>query len=108
MRNNERFETRIYKLIGLKLTKLERRLELLVGKDVEARIISFINDMHREKNSARLINYLSHDDIAKLLATSRASVTKTLNKLKQNGVIDYNRKEIFIHDARKLELMSQD
>ena len=108
MRRNHRFETKIYKLISLKLRKVERRLELLVGKDVETRIITFIYDLYREDHNSRIANSLSHQDIAKLLATSRETVTKTFNKLKQEGVIDYNRKEITITNVEKLAILSQE
>ena len=108
MRRNHRFETKIYKLISLKLRKVERRLELLVGKDVETRIITFIYDLYREDNQLRIANRLSHQDIAKLLATSRETVTKTFNKLKQEKVIDYNRREIIVTDVEKLLLLSRE
>jgi len=108
MRKNERFEAHIYKFIGLRLRKIERRLELLVGKDVETRIISFINDLKEDSSSPVVNNHLSHGDIAKLLGTSRESVTKVFNRLKKDGVIDYTRKEIKIHDPARLCTMAGD
>ncbi len=108
MRVNHRFETRIYKLISMKLRKVERRLELLVGKDVETRIISFINDLYLENKRVHIPNHLSHQDIAKLLATSRESVTKTFNRLKHEKIIDYNRKEIIVANAKRLMELSKD
>ena len=108
MRNNERFETEVFKIIGFKLKKVERRLELLVGKDVESRIASFIYDSYIEKGNRKIVNNLSHLDISKLLATSRESVTKTFNKLKHENIIDYTRKEILILNPERLKEMSLD
>ena len=108
MRKNERFESSIYKFIGLRLKKIERRLELLIGKDVETRIISFIYDLYEEGNSPIVSNHLSHSDISKLLGTSRESVTKVLNRLKKDRIIDYTRKEIKIHDPDRLCEMAGD
>lgn len=106
MRKNERFESSIYKFIGLRLKKIERRLELLVGKDVETRIISFIHDLYEDSDSPTVHNYLSHSDISKLLGTSRESVTKVFNHLKKDGIIDYTRKEITVKKPEKLCAMA--
>lgn len=108
MRKNERFESRIYKFIGLRLKKIERRLELLIGKDVETRIISFIHDLYEDSDSPIVANHLSHSDISKLLGTSRESVTKVFNRLKKDGIIVYNRKEITVHNPERLFEMSGD
>ena len=108
MRKNQKFETRIYKLIGIKLRRIERRLELLVGRDVKSRVCGFIYDQYVEQNSLKFVNYLTHYDIGKLLATTRAYVTKTFNELKQDGIIDYNRREIIIKDLPKLVVLSKD
>ena len=108
MRDNQRFESSIYKFIGLRLKKIERRLELLIGKDVESRIVSFIHDLYEDTDSPTVTNHLSHSDIAKLLGTSRESVTKMFNRLKKDGIIDYTRKEIRIHKPTKLCEMAGD
>jgi CRP-like cAMP-binding protein len=108
MRKNERFESSIYKFIGLRLRKIERRLELLIGKDVDTRIISFVHDLYEDIHSPIIANTLSHSDISKLLGTSRESVTKVFNRLKKEGIIEYNRKEIIVTDHKKLCEMSGD
>ena len=108
MRDNRRFETHIYKFIGLRIRKIERRLELLVGKDVETRIISFINDLYEDSASPIVYNHLSHSDISKLLGTSRESVTKVFNRLKKDGIIHYTRKEIQVQNPEKLCTMAGD
>jgi CRP-like cAMP-binding protein len=45
---------------------------------------------------------LKHEDIAKLTATTRQSVTSELNNLEKNGVISYDRKRILIRDYAAL------
>lgn len=103
MRENERFEVTIYKLIGWKLKKIQRRLDLLVGKDVIGRVCSFIYDLYLE-NSKQLDFDLpfTHTDIAKLLATSRESVSKIFSQLKTKGILEYTRKKIEITDVEEL------
>ncbi len=107
MRENNLFSTTIYKLIGLKLKKMERRLELLIGKGVMPRVASFIYDLHKEKAALSFSHELSQKDMATLLALSRESMTKALYKLKKDGVIDYNRKEIKILNLEVLLKLSE-
>jgi CRP-like cAMP-binding protein len=108
MRDNQRFETHIYKFIGMRLKRIERRLELLVGKDVETRIISFIYDLYEEQQTPIVANHLSHSDIASLLGTSRESVTKVFNSLKKRNIIDYTRKEIKVNNPEELCALTGD
>lgn len=102
MRDNERFSTAIYKFIGLRFKKIERRLELLLGKDVTARIASFIFDLHEEAGEKTFTHPFSQKDIAVLLATSRESVAKVMNKMKEQNIIDYTRNTIEIKDLNAL------
>ncbi|MCP4440768.1 MAG: Crp/Fnr family transcriptional regulator [Aureispira sp.] len=103
MRENERFEVTIYKLIGWKLKKIQRRLDLLLGKDVVGRVSSFIYDLHLENDKELTFPLaFTHTDIAKLLATSRESVSKIFNQLKNKGILDYTRKEIQLKDVEQL------
>ena len=107
MRENNLFSTTIYKLIGLKFKRIERRLELLIGKGVMPRVASFLYDLYQEKGTLSFTHELSQKDMATLLALSRESMTKALYKLKKAGVIDYNRKEMQILDLDALLKLSE-
>ncbi len=45
---------------------------------------------------------LTHEDIAKLTATSRQTVTSILNELENSGIITYDRTRILIRDYKAL------
>jgi CRP/FNR family transcriptional regulator, cyclic AMP receptor protein len=94
--------------IGKKMLKLERRLESLVFKDARTRIIELILSMTKEHGENRgnqiLIKHnLTHQDLANLTATSRQTVTTLLNELKEQGVIEMERKKIFVLKIQALE-----
>ena len=55
MKDNQEFTLRIYKMIGVKLKKMERRIENLVFKDVRARLEDFINELADKKGRKRSI-----------------------------------------------------
>ena len=86
-----------------KFRRLENRHSNLVFKDAKSRLISFFRDWAKREGSKegdkiKLNNYLTHNDIAGIISTSRQSVTTLLNELKVGGVIYYNRKHIEFSD----------
>lgn len=102
----------VMKLVGLRLQKLERRVERLSFKDAKARLIEMILDFNEEFGNKIGEEYfidqnLSHREIASLIATSRQTVTKLLNELREKDLIDFNRRKMIIRnfDGLKSELM---
>ncbi|MTI32049.1 Crp/Fnr family transcriptional regulator [Xanthovirga aplysinae] len=107
MANNKPLSLKIFKMIGFRIRKLERRLESLVFKDARSRVIEFIRDMAEERGKKvgveTLVKYnLTHQDIANLTGTSRQTVTTILNELKEKNIINFDRKRILIRDLDKL------
>jgi CRP/FNR family transcriptional regulator, cyclic AMP receptor protein len=98
---------KILKLIGLRIMKLERKLELLVFKDARTRVIEFLKDAAAWKGKkvgfeTMIQTHLTHKDIASLTGTSRQTVTTILNDLKEKNLINFNRKQILIRDLERL------
>ncbi|MGY3795577.1 Crp/Fnr family transcriptional regulator [uncultured Aquimarina sp.] len=89
----------ILKIYGLRIKRLERRLEDLLYKDSGTRIKEFIIDYVKEfgeQENENLVakNLLTHKDISNLTNTSRQTVSNTLSKLRKEGMIDYNTQTI--------------
>jgi len=98
---------RMLKLVGLRLMRLERKLELLVFKDARTRIIEFLKDSAAWKGKkvgfeTMIPTQLTHKDIASLTGNSRQTVTTILNELKDQNLINFDRKKILIRDLEKL------
>lgn len=108
MLENKSLSLKIIKLIGFRFRKLERRLESLVFKDARTRIVEFILEMAREKGQkvgfeTMVKNPLTHQDIANLTGTSRQTVTTILNELREQNLINFDRRKILIRDIDKLK-----
>ena len=91
----------IIKIYGLRIRKLERRLQNLLYKDSTTRIKEFIVDYiteHGEIENNKIVAYhlLTHQDISNLTNTSRQTVSNTLSKMRKNNEIDYNAKYLSI------------
>ncbi len=101
MLENKKFALSINKLIGLRIRRLERKLDSLVFKDVRTRLIDFIKDLIKTSGQeynegVRINHFYTHKDVADLIGTSRQTVTTVINELKNEGLLDFKRKEIFI------------
>jgi CRP-like cAMP-binding protein len=107
MKENKPFALKIYKLIGLRISKLERRIDSLVFKDVRSRIVDFIKEFIMEKGEKngkeyKVDHHLTHKDIADLIGTTRQTVTTQLNELRNEGKIDFSRRSIYVADITRL------
>jgi CRP-like cAMP-binding protein len=107
MKDNKELSFRLLKLVGLRLMKLERKLELLVFKDARTRIVEFLKDAASWKGKkvgfeTLIPTKLTHKDIASLTGTSRQTVTTILNDMKEKNLINFDRRRILIRDLDKL------
>jgi CRP/FNR family transcriptional regulator len=94
------------KLVGLKLKRIKNNYANLVSKDAKTRLLSFMKEWaeregKREGNRVFIENYLTQNDIAQIICTSRQTATVLLNELEENGLMYYGRKEIIIEDISK-------
>ncbi|MEY2629902.1 MAG: CRP-like cAMP-activated global transcriptional regulator [Bacteroidota bacterium] len=94
------------KLVGLKLKRIKNNYANLVSKDAKTRLLSFMKEWaeregKREGNRVIVENYLTQNDIAQIICTSRQTATVLLNELEENGLMYYGRKEIIIEDISK-------
>ncbi len=95
------------KFVGLKMKRLKNNYANLVSKDARTRLLSFIKewaerDGKQEGNRVVIENYLTQNDIAQIICTSRQTAVSLLTELEENGMMHYGRKEIIIEDISKL------
>ncbi len=88
---------------------MERRLEALVFKDSRSRIVEFLIQLTQKKGQRVgyewvVRNFITHQEIANLTATSRQTVTTTLNDLRFKKLLTFNRSRLLVRDMDKLAL----
>jgi CRP-like cAMP-binding protein len=101
MRDNKTFSLKIYKFLGLRFKKLERRLQLILFKDTKTRFLEFMKELCEEyghdceKTGDKVIEHpYTQKDIASLIGTSRSNLNVLMNELKVENIINFDRKEI--------------
>jgi CRP/FNR family cyclic AMP-dependent transcriptional regulator len=107
MKDDAEFSFKIYKWLGWRMKKMERRIDNLIFKDVRARLIDFIKELavekgKREGTSVEIQHFFTHKNIANLIGTSRQTVTTTLNDLRDEGVLNFDRKHFYIKNINAL------
>lgn len=106
MRDNKTFSLRIYKFIRFKFKKLERRLQLLLFKDSKTRLMEFLEELCKDygydcdTTGHHIINHpYTQKDIASLIGISLPTLNILMNELKEDSIIDFNRKQIRIYQT---------
>lgn len=109
MRDRSELNLFFMRMFGKRQLEMERRLESLVFRDSRSRIVEFLIDL--VKNKGQRVGYewvvrqfLTHQEIANLTATSRQTVTTTLNDLRYKKLLTFNRARLLVRDLEKLEL----
>jgi len=104
--------TSVTKLIGLRRHKIENKLISLLYSSVRQRLartlLTLLEDFGVPHENGRMIRVkLTHMDFADLIASTRETVTAELNKLKGEGVIDFEGKNVVVVSTQRLESVAQ-
>lgn len=97
------------KQVGKKLQRAEFRLMNMLNKNVRSRLLAFFyhlaikNGYNNTADSFSFDNFLTHEDIAKLIGSTRQTVTTYLNQLEGEGLLKITRKKIFVPDVKKIQ-----
>lgn len=108
LREHKEFSLKIYKFIGFRFKKLERRLQLLLFKDTKTRLKEFINEMKEDygyenqvTNDVVIRHPYTQKELATLIGTSRPTVNVLLNELQNEGYLSFDRKEIIVKSKNR-------
>ncbi len=100
------FRQFFYSYLASQLKSMEELAISLSFYDVYQRVIQlFSRFVYTDKNnnkSLQVIDNLKHEDIASMVGSVRKVVNRSLQKLKQDGIIELSRKKIHIKNFQKL------
>ncbi|MEQ1798543.1 MAG: Crp/Fnr family transcriptional regulator [Lacibacter sp.] len=97
------------KQVGQKLHKFQNRLVNLLNKDVKTRLVNFLLMLAKEEGDTedgdayKIHNFLTHEDIAQLIGSSRQTVTTMLNELETSGLVSVSRQSIKVPSVKNLQ-----
>ena len=87
------------KALGYQLKRIQKRYTSLMFNDVRTRLIYCLEELALKDgivkyDSITFKNYLTHQEIASFISSTRQTVNQLFNELRKEGLIDYNRTEI--------------
>jgi CRP/FNR family transcriptional regulator, cyclic AMP receptor protein len=103
---------RFSKQVGQKLRSVENRLVMLLNKDVRTRLVNFLLQLVKDDIAENtpdgfcMPNYLTHEDIACLIGSSRQTVTTLINELAAQDMLFFNRQQICFLNVKELQKIS--
>lgn len=108
MRDRTELNLFFMNIFGARQLEMERRLEPLIFRDSRSRIVEFLYQLVFNKGQRvgyewAVRNFLTHQEIANLTATSRQTVTTTLNDLRFKKLLTFNRRRLLVRDLEKLK-----
>jgi len=96
------------KQMGQKLRNTENRILNLLHKDVRTRLLGFFYQLavqhgySETQQDIRIENFLTHEDIAHLIGSSRQTVTTLINEFENEGFLSFSRQLIEMKDVKLL------
>jgi len=101
---------KLTKLIGLRLRKIQSRVEDLVFRDVPARLAHLLVELGKtdgvtDKQGIRLKAKLTHQEMANLIGCSRETVSATMGHFRDQGLIHVDGRTITIVNEKRLSAL---
>lgn len=101
IRKRPELSFRLTKLIGLRLRRIESRVEDLVFRDVPSRLAHLLIQLSEEygnpaQDGILLSIKITHQEMANLIGSIRETVSATLGEFKKEGLITFEGRKIII------------
>jgi CRP-like cAMP-binding protein len=107
MRDRSEVSQFFMRIFSSRQLEMERRLESLVFRDSRSRIVEYLVNLTHHKGQRVgyewvVRNFITHQEIANMTATSRQTVTTTLNDLRAMKLLTFNRSRLLVRDLEAL------
>lgn len=97
-RNNSKFLSAYLRLISNKALTLNLKLKEVTLKTIRQKICDFILQQYKNQKNLNIRLYITKKDWADKIGVQRPSLSRELIKMKDEGIIDFNKNTIIIKD----------
>lgn len=109
LNNHPRLALNYSRISGYRIARFKNRMENILRNDMKTRLRTFLEQMISDlRDSAkwfgqevRIPAFLTHEEIAQLIGTSRQTVTSLLGTLKEQHICSYSRRELRFFKCEK-------
>ncbi len=89
-------------ILSEKALALNKKIGYLTLKSMRSRISAYLLDQHKTHNDFRFELPVNRSEMAELLHVSRPSMSREMGRMRDEGIIDYNKRSIHIKDMEAL------
>lgn len=114
IRREPRAALKMMTLLELRLVQYEELVKCLLPRETEVRLANLLpilarkfGEMGEDGRSVTIDLRLTHQDLAAMVASTRESVTKVLNEMRNRGVVEIEGGRITLKDYAALEKLSR-
>lgn len=100
---NEKFLHNLLELLSEKILIMDSRLRYLSGESIRQKISLYLLERYEEKKKLDIHIPLTREALAEQFGIARPSLSRELNKMKREGLIDLEKHTIIIHNLALLE-----
>lgn len=97
-RNSQGFLIQYLTCISDKTTILTNKIKSISLKSIRESIIEFLNYEYYSQKGKKIKLYMTKKELAEKLGIQRTSLSRELNKMKKDGLVDYDAHSITIKD----------
>ena len=102
---NEKVIINFLEIISNRTIMLKSRLELISESSIRKKISSYLlNEVNKKETNTVYLSF-SKTKLASLLNIQRPSLSRELKRMKEDGLLRYDREKIIIEDVSKLEFI---
>lgn len=103
IKSNDKLLENYVGLLSKKLLMMNEKIKMLSLETLRKKICWFILDMYKSQNSFFLESPYKQEEIANALGSQRPSVSREINHMEKDGLIDYHRGKITIKNLSGIQ-----
>jgi len=84
-------------ILGNDLVKLMYKIDVLSKRTLEERVLTYLSVICEKKNTETIDISMNQEQFAQYLCVNRSVLSKELNRMRKNGIIDYERNKYTIY-----------
>lgn len=100
---NKNFLLQFLNCISVKTNILTNKIQSISLKSIRESIIDFLNYEYHLQNNYKINLEMSKKDLAERLGIQRTSLSRELNKMKKDGLVDFDAHSITVKDLKILK-----
>lgn len=104
--NCHKFMENFLELLSNKLLILNKKVKMLSLESIRKKIGNFLREEYKKQKSNIIKVSLSRKEMAEHMGIQRPSLSRELIKMREEGIIEFDRKVIVIKDVRALNKLS--